>query len=63
MDGLFKLLGVLLALYVAQCFMTGSVYAKYRFWGRTYTRDAEPFGYWSTVGIYCLLSLALFFVF
>jgi hypothetical protein len=63
MDGLWNLLGVLLLLYVGQCLMTGSVYSKYRAWGRIYLRDEQPFHYWSTIATYCLLSLALFFVF
>ncbi len=63
MDGLFKFLGVLVAFYVAQALWTGSVYARWRAWGRTFTRDDDPFGYWSAIGSYCLLSLALLLVF
>lgn len=63
MDGLFKILGVLLACYVAQALWTGSVYARWRAWGRTFTRADDALGYWGAIGSYCLLSLALLFVF
>ena len=63
MDSVFKGLGVLLACYVAQALWAGSVYARWRAWGRTFTRAADAFGYWSAIGSYCLLSLALLFLF
>jgi hypothetical protein len=63
MDVLFNILGVLLACYVVQALRTGAVYAKSRGWGRTFTRADDTFGYWSAVGAYGLLSLALVFVF
>jgi hypothetical protein len=63
MDALFKILGVLLACYVIQALRTGAVYAKSRGWGRTYMRVDDPFGYWSAIGAYGMLSLALVFVF
>lgn len=60
---MFKILGVLLACYVVQALRTGAVFAQGRVWGRTYTRDVDPFLYWSAIGSYGLLSLALVFVF
>lgn len=63
MDILFRVLGVLLALYVVQALRTGSVYARSRAWGRTFTRADDAFGYWAAIGSYSLLSLALVFVF
>ena len=63
MDALFKILGVLLACYVAQALSTGAVYARSRAWGRTFTRADDAFGYWAAVGSYSLLALALVFLF
>jgi len=63
MDALFKILVVLLACYVAQALRTGSVYARSRAWGRTFTRVDDAFGYWAAIGSYSLLSLALVFLF
>jgi hypothetical protein len=60
---LFKLLGLLLACYVAQAVLTGTVYAKSGVWGRTFTRTDDALGYWSAIGAYTLLALALVFVF
>lgn len=63
MDAVFKVLGVLLACYVVQALRTGAVFARSRAWGRRFTRGDDPFGYWSAIGAYGLLSLALVFVF
>jgi hypothetical protein len=63
MDLLFKILGVLLACYVVQALRTGAVYARWRAWGRTFRRADDALGYWGAIGSYCLLSLALVFVF
>lgn len=63
MDGLFRLLGVLLACYVVQAFVSGSVYAKSGIWGRTFRRGADPLEYWSALVGYALLSGALVFIF
>lgn len=63
MDGLFRLLGILLALYVALSLERGTVYAKSGPWGRTYRRDEHANQYWSVIVIYIFLSLALIFLF
>lgn len=63
MDGLFRLLGILLACYVALALQRGVVYAKSGPWGRHFDRDDDPFHYWSAIVCYVLLSLALLFVF
>lgn len=63
MSGLFKLSGILLALYVVQALRSGEVYAKSGLWGRAFTRDEDPWSYWSAVVAYTLLSIALVFVF
>lgn len=63
MDGLFKLLGILLACYVALALQRGVVYAKSGPWGRHYRRDDDRFGYWGAIVSYVLLSLALIFIF
>lgn len=60
---MFKLLGALLALYIAQCLATGAVFAKSGLWGRTYRRDDDAFHYWCAIVVYAGLALALFFWF
>lgn len=63
MDIVFKLLGVALGCYVARALARGSVYAKSGVWGRTFTRSDNAFGYWSAIGAYTLLAIALALVF
>jgi hypothetical protein len=60
---MFKILGVLVAVYVAHGFVTGEIYGRSRAWGRTFRRDEEPWKYWSAIISYSLLAIALFFVF
>ena len=60
---MFKALGALLALYVAYALRTGDVYAKAGVGGRRYRRNLDPLRYWSAVGSYSVLVLALFLVF
>lgn len=60
---MFKMLGVLVAIYTLFSAYRGEVYAKHRAWGRTITRAAEPRYFWAVIGIYGLLGLALMFVF
>jgi hypothetical protein len=60
---MFKALGALLALYVAHALTTGGVYAKAGAWGRRYSRTLDPLRYWSAVGSYSVLVLALFLAF
>jgi hypothetical protein len=60
---MFKMLGVVLAIYALYSAQRGAVYAKHRAWGRTILRDEEPGYFWAVIGIYGLLSLALMFVF
>ena len=63
MHGLFQLLGVAVGCYVAYGLATGEVYAKSGVAGRRFRRDEEGVGYWSSIGAYALVSLALFFGF
>lgn len=63
MKGFFRLIGVLLALYVVRCVLTGSVVVASGPRARTLRRDTEPVRYWGAIGIYSLLVLALLFVF
>jgi hypothetical protein len=60
---MFKILAVLLACYVARCLVTGDVYGRSGAWGRSWNRNREPFGFWGAVGSYCVLALAMFFIF
>lgn len=60
---MFKLLGILVALYVAYALSIGEVYAKRGVSGATSTRAGEPYRYWSAIAAYALLAIALLFVF
>lgn len=60
---MFKLLAVLLAFYIVYGLATGRIYAKSAVWGRSYRRAEDPRGYWSTIVVYCLLTIALVLVF
>lgn len=60
---MFRVLGVLLACYVAQALVSGNVYSKSGPWGRTFRRDENAPGYWAAVAAYTLLALALIFIF
>jgi hypothetical protein len=60
---LFKILGILVALYVVYALAAGQVYAKRGPWGATSKRSDDPFNYWAAVAVYTGLSAALVFVF
>ena len=60
---MFKMLGVLVAGYVIYGFVTGEIYARSGFWGRTFRRDEEPWKYWGAMISYSLLAIALIFFF
>jgi hypothetical protein len=60
---LFKLLGVLLAIYTAYAAFRGEVFARCRLWGRTIERSEEPRYFWIVIAIYFALSVALLTVF
>ncbi len=60
---MFRLLGILLLVYVAYALHKGEVYAKHRWSGRTVYRNDSP-GYFATViAIYIILGIALITVF
>jgi uncharacterized BrkB/YihY/UPF0761 family membrane protein len=59
---MFRLLGVLLALYVGWSVLRGTIHAKRAAWGETIERDADPQRFW-TVALYVGLALALVFIF
>ena len=60
---IFRIAGIAVGLYVAQGLATGAVYARSRWWGRTFYRDQEPFKYWCAIASYTGLAIALVFVF
>jgi hypothetical protein len=60
---MFKMLGVAVGLYVGYGLLTREIYGKSGAFGRTFQRDEDPRGYWSTVVAYSLLALALLLVF
>ena len=62
---MFKILGVIVALYAAWAAWEGKVYAKSGGLrgGRTIVRREEPRYFWIVVGIYGVLGAALMTVF
>lgn len=60
---MFKLLGVVVALYTAYAVVTGEVYAKSGVWGKSVSRADSPGEYWVVVTIYAVLSVALMVIF
>lgn len=62
-DGLFKLLGVLAGCYAMYGLASGSIYAKYRWGGRVFRRDADTLGFWSAIAAYVALAGMLIFLF
>lgn len=60
---MFKILGILLALYTLYAVLKGEVLAKSGAWGRTVSRVASPEYFWLVVTIYFALSGALIALF
>lgn len=60
---MFKVLGVLVALYTAYAAISGVVYAKSGPGGRTVSRQDSPEYFWVVIAIYAGLSIALLVVF
>jgi hypothetical protein len=60
---MFKVLGILLAAYVMFAGFRGEVFAKSGVWGGTIKRTESTAYFWTVVGIYAALSLALMFFF
>jgi hypothetical protein len=56
---MFKLLGALLACYVAYAAFAGEVFAKAGAGSRTVQRSESPAYFWAVVVVYAGLSLAL----
>ncbi len=60
---MFTALGIVLGIYTAYAAARGEVYVKHRAWGRTVSRGEEPGYFWTCIGIYAGLALALVTVF
>ncbi|MGR9087025.1 MAG: hypothetical protein ACU841_08130 [Gammaproteobacteria bacterium] len=60
---MFKLLGILVALYTFQSIHKGEVFAKSGLWGRTVSKSNSPGYFWLVIAIYAGLSAALLTVF
>ncbi len=60
---MFKILGVVVALYAVYATISGKVYARSGIWGRTVSRQESPEYFWAVVVIYAGLSVALMLVF
>jgi hypothetical protein len=63
MHGLFRILGVAVAFYVAVALRSGHVYARSGPWGRDFERGSDGWRYWSAIVTYSLLGIALIFIF
>jgi len=62
-NSFFDLTGVLVALYVVASVVSGHVYVRHRAWGKRLHRADEPRQYWTGIGVYALLAVALITVF
>lgn len=60
---MFKVLGVLLAVYVTFAVFRGEVYARSGMWARMIKREDSASYFWTVIGIYYALALALVTVF
>jgi hypothetical protein len=60
---MFKLLGLLLLVYVAYAVLRGEVYARAGLGGATIERAARPGYYWTVIVVYIGLAIALLTVF
>jgi hypothetical protein len=60
---MFRLVGVLLALYTAYAAIRGEVFAKSGISGRTVLKTESPGEFWVVIVIYAALSGALITVF
>ena len=60
---MFKILGALVAIYTLWAAWAGEVIAKDGPWGRKVLRQDSPRYFWTVIGIYSALSVALFTVF
>jgi hypothetical protein len=60
---MFKVLGVLVAIYTLYAASKGEVFAKSGPWGRSVSRAESPRYFWVVIAIYGALSLALLTVF
>lgn len=60
---MFQLLGIVILAYTACSAMTGIVHAKSGMGLRTVRRAGSPGYFWTVIGIYTLLALALLTIF
>lgn len=60
---MFRLIGVLLALYTAYAVVSGEVFARSGISGRTVLKAESPGYFWVVIVIYAALSVALITVF
>lgn len=58
---MFKILGIVLAIYTVSAAVAGEVYAKSGASGRTVSKHDSPKYFWVVIGIYTALSVALVF--
>ena len=56
---LFKIIGMLVALYAICAALSGQVFAKSGAWGKTILRSEAPVEFWMTIVIYAGLAVAL----
>lgn len=60
---MFKVLGVLVAIYTAHAAFRGAVFARSGAWGRSITRSESPRYSWVVISVYAALSVALVTIF
>jgi hypothetical protein len=60
---MFKLLGLLVALYTLYAVLNGEVFARSGPWGKMISREDSPRYFWAVIVCYVALALALMTVF
>lgn len=60
---MFRILGVMVAVYTVYAATSGAVFAKSGTSGRSVSRQESPEYFWIVIAIYACLSLALLFLF
>jgi hypothetical protein len=56
---MFKLLGLVVALYTLYAVLNGEVFARSGQWGKIISQDDSPRYFWGVIAIYAALALAL----
>ena len=60
---MFKIIAILIVLYIGYAILTGTVHTKSGPGSKTFSKKAEPAEYWFTVSLYLLIAIVTYFYF